>query len=444
MRRLEAEKAALASKSAGVRATCNDAPRRAQQKQSRLRATSRSSARIPAVITQARGTQVNGLCPTCSARINGDVSGEPTRQTSPRIRDPAAGRHCPERVHESSDRLDFRKDERVGDCDLKIAAGAGASDGLECTPALRLMWKQLTPVASFAPGRVSAMSYPRYGSRVMLDGPVEGSTHAKGGDPTVRSTVELSGVSDSTASGTVEQPGAGVKDGTLPGPPEESEALERVLILPMLALRPSPSPCESTERTGALTQASYMRGPCGERIDHSQRDKADSGEKVDEDRSAEVASPSRMQGQGQCSEGVDESSQQQPETDLGVEVVGDGRPCLVGDNREENDSVPRFEGSLEDSAHYLCHSSSSEAMKRSGSEASRRTTAGVEGETVRDEETTLAPRPEQEYISGATVPRLVGGIRVLKYGGSGRGKTKAKTLWVTPDLSEIYYTAIGR
>ncbi|CAN0420568.1 unnamed protein product [Ectocarpus sp. 12 AP-2014] len=39
-------------------------------------------------------------------------------------------------------------------------------------------------------------------------------------------------------------------------------------------------------------------------------------------------------------------------------------------------------------------------------------------------------------------PRLVGGVPVLKYGG--RGKPKAKMLWVTPDLSEIFYTQAGR
>ncbi|CAB1121430.1 unnamed protein product [Ectocarpus sp. CCAP 1310/34] len=39
-------------------------------------------------------------------------------------------------------------------------------------------------------------------------------------------------------------------------------------------------------------------------------------------------------------------------------------------------------------------------------------------------------------------PRLVEGVPVLKYGG--RGKPKAKMLWVTPDLSEIFYTQAGR
>lgn len=38
--------------------------------------------------------------------------------------------------------------------------------------------------------------------------------------------------------------------------------------------------------------------------------------------------------------------------------------------------------------------------------------------------------------------RLLGGVPVWKYGG--RGKPKAKTLWVTPDLSEIFYTQAGR
>ncbi|CAM9304225.1 unnamed protein product [Ectocarpus sp. 4 AP-2014] len=39
-------------------------------------------------------------------------------------------------------------------------------------------------------------------------------------------------------------------------------------------------------------------------------------------------------------------------------------------------------------------------------------------------------------------PRLVEGVPVFKYGG--RGKPKAKMLWVTPDLSEIFYTQAGR
>lgn len=39
--------------------------------------------------------------------------------------------------------------------------------------------------------------------------------------------------------------------------------------------------------------------------------------------------------------------------------------------------------------------------------------------------------------------RLVDGVPVLKYGG-GRGKPKRKVLWVTSDLSEIFYTQTGR
>ena len=39
--------------------------------------------------------------------------------------------------------------------------------------------------------------------------------------------------------------------------------------------------------------------------------------------------------------------------------------------------------------------------------------------------------------------RLVDGVPVMKYGG-GKGKPKPKVLWVTPDLSEIFYTQAGR
>lgn len=47
-----------------------------------------------------------------------------------------------------------------------------------------------------------------------------------------------------------------------------------------------------------------------------------------------------------------------------------------------------------------------------------------------------------EPDAAAFRPRLVEGVPVLKYGG--RGKPKAKMLWVTPDLSEIFYTQAGR
>lgn len=64
-----------------------------------------------------------------------------------------------------------------------------------------------------------------------------------------------------------------------------------------------------------------------------------------------------------------------------------------------------------------------------------------------DVESSVPPRLD-EVGAGSETPvfrsRLVDGVPVLKYGG-GRGKTpKPKVLWVTPDLSEIFYTQMGR
>lgn len=56
-----------------------------------------------------------------------------------------------------------------------------------------------------------------------------------------------------------------------------------------------------------------------------------------------------------------------------------------------------------------------------------------------------SPRPDEmgaESEPAVFRSRLVEGVPVLKYGG--RGKPKAKVLWVTPDLSEIFYTQAGR
>lgn len=46
-------------------------------------------------------------------------------------------------------------------------------------------------------------------------------------------------------------------------------------------------------------------------------------------------------------------------------------------------------------------------------------------------------------ISNVPKPRLLSGVPVLKRG-SGRGNAKGKVLWVSPDFSEVFYTAIGR
>lgn len=63
-------------------------------------------------------------------------------------------------------------------------------------------------------------------------------------------------------------------------------------------------------------------------------------------------------------------------------------------------------------------------------------------------ESPVPPMREEEVGAESETPatfrsRLVEGVPVLKHAG-GRGKPKAKVLWVTPDLSEIYYTQAGR
>lgn len=51
-------------------------------------------------------------------------------------------------------------------------------------------------------------------------------------------------------------------------------------------------------------------------------------------------------------------------------------------------------------------------------------------------------RKNEDPLSDMFASRLVDGVPVLKYGG--KGKPKPKVLWVTPDLSELFYTRVGR
>lgn len=77
------------------------------------------------------------------------------------------------------------------------------------------------------------------------------------------------------------------------------------------------------------------------------------------------------------------------------------------------------------------------------------TTAENQGATVRDLEhqgTGLPPKISvllTKTASGASETRLLSGVSVLKHSG-GWGEAKAKVLWVSPDLSEVFYTNKGR
>lgn len=64
-----------------------------------------------------------------------------------------------------------------------------------------------------------------------------------------------------------------------------------------------------------------------------------------------------------------------------------------------------------------------------------------------DVESSVPPRLDDIGTESETPvfrSRLVDGVPVLKYGGGGKAKPKPKVLWVSPDLSEIFYTQTGR
>lgn len=374
------------------------------------------------------------------------------------------------------------------------AAGAAPNAATIARPTRR----QLNPQFAVIPGRVTAISYPRCGSRVTIERPVEkkplsedrdkepggimeamdrraaGDTKKAHGDdaeqvetPDVTekayddagkleaphaSEQESDNAGKLEALGLTEKPcdddaeklkaadfpekeydnagileaqaGGGGQAAPCPEPPTPRRlGDERVVGLtpaPPFPSRPShlPAECAFSKTAPLLSDGSVCTAICtpdaklrfGENVVNSLDDKLRWGDVEP----ASAAEETRPGGKG----GGSGSAEARGRTNGGVAV--------------ESASTPRFGINDRRNGDEERHEAQSSARVGEDKGEAHRFEVGLPTQS----------RKNADPLSDMFASRLVDGVPVLKYGG--KGKPKPKVLWVTPDLSELFYTRVGR
>lgn len=419
MQQLEAENATLAAEIASRQPNRVDVPPDPPQQGERRVAWDASTTTM--AIGQDRSSQISygPDCLVCSARQNetesrvkthqassnrerAAVANEPVENASTVVAAPVDGQRGASHVGAWMNHFDSRKvgrraedssltDEHAHVVQTRVEhPGAGPS---------RMLSRQLTPAASVLPGRVAPLSFPRKGGRVMLNQQqAESATPEKRGD-----VVEMSNaVSTSTeekASEPLSRAAARVQSVTTrENPLEAGRASELELLRP-----PLPMPCLPSRPHGSAEYPGELS-----------------------------ASPPLVLSQHGRPGGSVKPPRRQHSTQ---EINGDTRHNLFAENIDEYNSAESRNANRFDVREIV--------EDPRGSDFDSTAYVRMKPESNANITLPLSTRLETpDCYSNAFVPRLLDGIPVLKH--SGRGKPKGKTLWVTPDLSEIYYTSVGR
>ena len=345
-------------------------------------------------------------------------------------------------------------------CVIPSAAAAAPNVASIARPTRR----QLNPQFAVIPGRVTAISYPRCGSRVTIERPVEKKplNENKGKEPgggmeaaDKRASDVTPKVHDDTEqvealdvagkayddagkmkalddtekayddAGKLDaQRGCDEQAAPCPEPPLARRLGDgRVVGLtpaPPFPRRPSnlPADCTFSKTAPLLSDGSVCTATCTPdaklRVDDTLMDSLEDKRRLGDVESASVAEETRFGGTG----GISGSTEGGGQTNGGVEVGSAATPRLgINDHRngeEERRDAPPSASVREDKgeAHSVEARLPAQSTKNEGP------------------------------MSDMFASRLVDGVPVLKYGG--QGKPKPKVLWVTPDLSELFYTRVGR
>lgn len=264
----------------------------------------------------------------------------------------------------------------------------------------RLQRKQLAPPTTAGRRRVSTISYPQHGSRVTL------ITPASDGSP-LEDEVEVAKAEEapvSTGSGSAER---------APDEPPGIEDAEVSATQPTKVPCPAPPMPRRPSNTSVAGHAPTPLLPC-----HPSAEAVVGAGKPGGDAVSLSSSGERVGSSSDCRVAGKSSASTGPAAET------DGEK---GEDVCENDL-------LEGPAGPLATIRSVDAI--AGNERPQ------QGEGNVDMSTPTPTTRKDDGVQGVVPTHLVDGVRVLKH--SGRGKPKMKVLWVTPDLSEIFYTKIGR
>lgn len=305
--------------------------------------------------------------------------------------------------------------------------------------------KQLTPQASQVPGRVTTISYPRGGNRATFTPLAATKTAAAMGDTadnSTRSRIESDAQREEEKTGS---PGLDEVTG------QERSDLGRLATrnesedkrLGLCRDRPSPSQQQpSQQQPSRFTNPTQP--PCPVSEEALLNDHATSSTVV------EMSDPNNMLGTAVGDAdgigaggggGREDDASTRAESRKSAEcrespngLVGGGCPTAVAPTRPPATAGNNEQGFVKS----LTNSGEVEGVECGGAKG------GLE---VDVDSSPVPPRLDQAGAESETPgfrSRLVNGVPVFKYGGGGRGKPKPKVLWVTPDLSEIFYTQAGR
>lgn len=333
---------------------------------------------------------------------------------------------------------------------ISTVAGAGAGAAPNVAAIVRPSRRQLNPQFAVIPGRVTSISYPRCGSRVTIERPVEKkplNKYAKkepGGDMEAVGK-RASGVAEKAHADTEKvepldvtekayddagkleaESGCGGLAGTCPTPPLPrrlgGEQAAGLTPAPPLPSRPAnlsaeftftktaPLLSDGSVRTVVCTPDAKLR--VADKFVNSLEDTLRLGEVVE---SASAAEETKFGGK----EGISGSTEGGGHTNGGSAVES----AATTPRLAPNDLRIGEEGR---------HQAPPNACVGEGKGEAHSFEIGLPMQATKSE----------DPLSDLFASRLVDGVPVLKYGG--KGKPKPKVLWVTPDLSELFYTRVGR
>ena len=308
--------------------------------------------------------------------------------------------------------------------------------------------RQLNPKFAVIPGRVNAISYPRRGTRVTIELPVEKKppTEDKHREPEgdleavgrrassvtekaydEAQKMEASSAEDkaySDAQKVEEHSGYDGQAAPCPPPPLPRRPSDKLVVgptpAPPLPSRPSnlSAGCTFSKTAPLLSDGSVCTAVCtpdaklrlvGTGINNSENKFC-----LGDVEPTSVAEETGFGGSGRMSGSAE----------------GGGRTA-AGDVFESTATARSTTNDV-----YIGEEESHEAPPSAWVGEDKRETHSLEDESP-------AQSPKNEHsTSDMFASRLVEGVPVLKYGG--KGKPKPKMLWVTPDLSELFYTRVGR
>ena len=346
-------------------------------------------------------------------------------------------------------------------CAISTAAAAAAAGAASSVATItRPTRRQLNPQFAVIPGRVTTISYPRCGSRVTIERPVEKKPLSEDRSKEPKGSMEVVGrraadvveKAHDVDAEQMEAPDATAKAyndadilkakapddaGKLEAQSECSEQAsprpepplprplgdDRAVGLtpaPPFPRRPSnlPAECTFSKTAPLLSDGSVCTAVCtpdaklrfGDKLADNLEEKIVLGDV----NPANAAEEMKFGGKG----GGSRSTEGRGRTNGGVAVESATTPRLGINDRRNGD-----EGRHETSP---C----ARVGEDKGEPHSFKT--GLPAES----------RKNEDPLSDMFASRLVDGVPVLKYGG--KGKPKPKVLWVTPDLSELFYTRVGR